>query len=212
MSLTDYQVGSINDKVHYTCGSINFRDYTSNDKEMLLRKLIDFAESYDKITNYYFIAHTETDTFHIHIAFYTFTQVMPSTIINKIADYMKLDSVAINCKKCNSLNAYLKYMLHKDKESIKLGKKQYDLEDIITSDTLASVNSMINMKKGGLDPWYLLEIVLNSHSDFEIQCKIGLSAFRTNYRIITDYKENRISYALMLEEQKKNERSDNLPW
>ena len=50
--------------VHYACGFVDFEGKNADDVPRLLADFVDFVESYNKISKYYLIAHTETDILH----------------------------------------------------------------------------------------------------------------------------------------------------
>ena len=126
---------NLNKQVNYVCGVVNFARYTAEDGSMLMDEMLKIPQEYNRITNYYYIGHDDTDCFHIHFIFYSRGQTLVSTFFNKIMDKMRkfvIDENSIQIDKCNSINAHLRYFLHMDAESKKEGKKQYEVDSIIS--------------------------------------------------------------------------------
>lgn len=198
--------------VYYASGVINYDEKLKDDesKSILIQHLMQFVDNYNRIGNYYFIVHDDTDILHIHFAFVLSSQTRLETIFNKLADVIVYkykdtrDTFGINIEKCSNLNAYLRYMLHIDEASIKQNKKKFDIENIITNDSVNSIEGIINSKKGNIDAYYLRNAVLDSSSDFDLMVKLGLQVYH-KYRYEIDLlKQQRIS--LLLEREKEKER------
>lgn len=203
--------------VYYACGSVNFDNITLH-KETLLDLFVQFADSYSKISKYYFIAHDDTEVFHIHFIYYLSSQVRLMTIFNKMRDFFvsknKLirNEGGINLMKCESINAHLRYFLHIDDKSKKEGKKQYELEDIVSNDDIDIIEGLINSRKGEIDAYYLRDCVLDCANDFELMNKLGLKVFHKYRYEIDILKEMRISLVNMRNQERNDRLDEDLPF
>ena len=203
--------------VYYACGVLNFKDTTST-ADSLLDLCVQFSESYNKISKYYFIAHTDTDILHIHFIFYLSSQVRLMTIFNKMRDFYvsktksMIDEYGINIAKCESINAHLRYFLHKDESSKNECKKQYELEDIVSNDDIDIIEGLINSRKGEIDAYYLRDCVLDCKDDFELMNKLGLKVYHKYRYEIDILKDMRINLVRMREEERNNRLTEDLPF
>ena len=136
-------------------GSVNFNDeyldklkFINSEKylQLLRARFQETITSNNKIMEYYFILHTETDTIHIHFAIILKVQVQLSTMLNYLADSLGVNSLAVNITRMDSLCGSLRYFLHKDKESIELNKKMYEESDIIHNQSEFILKNYLNSK------------------------------------------------------------------
>lgn len=204
--------------VYYACGSVNYDLKTQDDISTLYEHFGKFIESYSKISKYYFIAHTETKTLHIHFVFYLSSQVRLMTLFNKMSDYLVFkyhdtrDSDGINIQKCDSINAYLRYMLHQDDSSKRENKKRYEIEDIISNDDIDIIETLIQSRKGDIDAYYLRDCVLDCSDEFELMNKLGLKVYhKYRYEILT-LREMRVKLAYDRDKERNDRIDSNLPF
>ena len=171
----------LNRFVHYACGFIDFQDSTKEQITELLGDFVNFCESYNKITNYYLLAHYDTDIIHIHYVFYSVSQVQLYTYFNKMRAYFKdkkhlvRGDGGIQVEKCENINAMLLYFLHQDKKSVLANKFKYDLDDFVSNDSLDNIDTMIHSKKGVIDAFFLRDAVLDTQDEFELMVRLGLN-------------------------------------
>lgn len=117
---------SVSDRVTCICGSIDFKDYTPLDYEILRERMFNCVEDWSAVKEYYFIFHDETQTYHMHYILIFKGQQYVSAIVNRFCDHMQVEPVAVNYERLIARNAHLRYLLHIDAKSVKEGKKQYD--------------------------------------------------------------------------------------
>lgn len=195
--------------VHYVCGFVDFDMKTKEDIPSLMESFVKFCDSYSKLTNYYLIAHDETDVLHIHFIFYSLAQVQVMTYFNKMSDWfvdkyhLTRNREGISIAKCENINSHIKYIVHQDKNSIASGKKRYEFEDIISNVDVDTIEKMAQSKKGIVDAYYLRDVVLDSRNDFEIMVKLGLATFHRFANEIRYMKEERAYLLLEREEERK---------
>lgn len=209
---------NLNRFVHYACGFVDFEGKSADDIPQLMESFVKFCESYSKITNYYLIAHDETDCLHIHFVFYSLAQVQVMTYFNKLCDWfvykykLTRDSQGVSIEKCENINAHLKYIVHQDKTSITHQKKRYEIDDIVSNTDVDTIESLINSKKGVIDAYYLRDCVLDCIHDFDIMVKLGLPVYHRYYNEIRYMQENRAYLALQREEERKEREDNALPF
>ena len=183
----------LDDRVTSICGSITFKDYNRNDIPVLEERFYNLINDYHKIKEYYFIFHDETDMLHMHYMFFLTGQQYVSAILNKICDQMIVEPVAVNYERLISRNAFLRYIIHVDKESIKLGKKQYDYLYIRSNVHSGLIKCLIDSKdeKTGLD-FHMLECICVSCTGSEIRIaefldQLYLKHYRQIQLILNNY-------------------------
>lgn len=210
---------NLNRYVNYACGFIDFEGKKEDDVPFLLESCVRFCDSYNQITKYYLMAHTETDCLHIHFIFYSQKNVQLMTYFNKLRAWFvekyKLvrDDQGISLEKCESINGHLRYLTHTDKASVQAGKKKYSIDDFITNDEIENIDTMIHSKKGTIDAYMLRDAVLDCPHEFDLMVRLGLPLYhRYRYEIQT-IREARV----YLEEQRRIEqaekrKNDDLPF
>lgn len=202
-------MADLNRFVYYACGCINYDTKTINDVPSLMDNLCSISSHYNRISKYYYIAHTETDTLHIHFIYYLSSQTRLLTLFNKLREVVKKDirdDGAINIMKCESINAHLRYFLHIDEKSKREGKKVYSIDDIVSNDDIDIIEGFINSRKGEVDAYYLRDCVLDCNDEFELMNKLGLKVYHKYRYEIKTLQENRVRLA----QQRENERSERL--
>ena len=204
--------------VYYACGLVNYDTKSVDDLPSLYAHLVEFAESYNRISKYYFIAHTETDILHIHFIFYLSSQTQLMTIFNKMRKVVVdkyLDTrndEGINLAKCENFNSHMRYILHQDKKSVDEQKKRYEIEDIISNDDIDIIESIIKSVKGEIDAYYLRDCVLDCFDEFELMNKLGLKVYHKYRYEIQILKENRAMLMLQREKEREEKLNNDLPF
>lgn len=191
-------------------GSVNFnedydikRDHNNFDKLLCSRFEDAMTDNYN-IIEYYFILHTETDKLHIHYAIVLKTYDMElSTMLNYLADKLNVNPLAINITRMDSLCGTLKYFLHKDKESISLGKKQYEPSDLISNMSDFIVNNYLNsIKDDDLEIEPLIYLCLGCESESEVYLHIKSLKFCNKHRgLIHQVFEDRLQLKRYLKDK-----------
>lgn len=211
-------MADLNRFVYYACGSINYDTKSIDDIPSLIEHLVTAIDSYNRISKYYLIAHTETDLLHIHFIFYLSSQSRLLTIFNKLRDVLVYkyhdtrNDEGINIAKCESINAHLRYFLHLDEKSKKKGKKVYVLDDIVSNDDIDVIEGLINSRKGEIDAYYLRDCVLDCSDDFELMNKLGLKVYHKYRYEIQNMKEMRASLALKRDNERLEKMDSQLPF
>lgn len=206
------RVVRITDFVSHAMGSVNFRDFASFQKDTIKSVFLEFVKSLGDCDNYYFILHDDTDILHIHyyLHFPRDKRKRCITICNKARDILNLDINAIFCDKCSSPSSWLRYVLHLTKESQEDGKKEYEVDDLVTDFSLEIINSMLNSVKGAIDFDYLVSVVLSCTYDSDIMEKLTIPVFHKYRYEIDVIKQDRSHLLLKSDDMKKEE--DDLPW
>lgn len=137
---------SVSDRVMAVCGSVNFKDYSSLDKEILFNRMDDLLKEWSAVRDYYFIFHDETETYHLHYIFVFSKQQYVSNIVNRLTEGLKVDTDAVNYRKLLHRNSHLRYLLHIDNKSRKEGKKEYPLLDMYTNVNYRLVQCFMDSK------------------------------------------------------------------
>lgn len=137
---------SLDDRPMAICGSINFKDYTALDVGILSARFGEYLDNWLAIKEYYYIFHTETDTLHLHYILIFKKQQYVSTCLNRLCESVGVDTEAVNYRKLMHRNAHLRYMLHIDAESIKLGKQKYEVYQITTNINNGLMSCFVNSK------------------------------------------------------------------
>lgn len=142
MSNKDTEIKSKLDcRVMSAFGSININDV---DKLHLNIDVFQkFLKSVDNISDYFLIAHDDTNTFHIHYLIKLRRQTRLSTIINMLADGLTINTLAINIDKCRGFNQCLRYMIHIDSASKIENKKVYNVVDIVSNHNIDDITSLL---------------------------------------------------------------------
>lgn len=178
-------------------GSVNFNDqYVQALKETCADKNYDYvallkARFQDMLTDnkvimdYYFIPHTETDTLHIHFAIVLKNQVQLSTMLNYIADTLGVNGLAVNITRMDSLCGSLRYFLHKDKESMLLGKKVYNDSDIIHNQNDFIFKNYLNSNNDDdISIPHLVFLALGCSCESEIYLHLESTKFCNKYKYL----------------------------
>lgn len=194
------------------CGSINFIEYSHNDLPRLLQELEDRLKSLSIVENYYLIAHYETNTPHIHYAIELTGQKRKKTMLN---DFVRLgyNREAVNCFPMGHLNAQVRYFLHQDTKSIELGKKRYEIDDLVSSMCYEYLIDLVQLEEDKMNVEKLISICLESGGNkISIMKRIGLEKYhkwRFEINEILNY-----DYHLRLARDKERERrkTDDLPF
>lgn len=200
--------------VHYACGFVDFEGKLEKDLPFLYESFIKFCDSYKKITKYYLIGHTETDCLHIHFVFYSQSQVQLMTYFNKMRSWfvekyqVTRDGNGISIAKCESINSYLKYCTHTDKESKALNKKEYSIDDFVSNDDVEIIDSLIHSKKGTIDAYMLRDAVLDCPHEFDLMTKLGLNVYHRYRYEIKILQENRAFLQAEREKEKQQKIED----
>ena len=175
-------------------GSVNFNEQyvdglklQDNEKYQLLLK----ARFQEKLTNnkyvmeYYFIIHYETDTLHIHFALILKAQVQLSTMLNYLADSLGVNSLAVNITRLDSLCGALRYFLHKDRESIELGKKMYDESDMVHNQSDFIYKNYLNSNSDDdISIPHLVYLALGCSCESEIYLHLESTKFCNKYKYL----------------------------
>lgn len=179
-------------RVRSICGSVNLKDYSVSDVGNLTYKLVDYLNDKSVVKEYYFIFHTETDTLHFHYILIFNRQQMLKTWILKFSECLGLEEIAINIDVLAYRNAHLRYMLHIDEESKKVGKKVYDISSIVTNMNPKLLSAFIHSKNDSdkLDI-YSLELIC-------VQC-MGNIVEIMEFLDLTLYHKYRFEIGLILE-------------
>lgn len=199
---------SLDSFVYYAYGFVNFDNKALSDVPDLLVHFVKFATEYNRVDKYYFIAHTETDVLHIHFVLSMSSQTRLMTIFNKLYKALEndvRDVNAITIDKAANFNFQISYILHRDKQSIASGKKQYDIEDIVTNDTITSIEGILSSKKGNCDAYFLRDAVLDSLNEFDLMVKLGLPVYHRYRFEIQRLQEMRAQLILMRNEEKERD-------
>lgn len=207
---------NLNKYVHYACGVINFDIKTHDDLSGLMDLFVKFVDSYNNISDYFLIAHDETNVPHIHFIFYSHKQVQVMTYYNKLRNWFvdkyhaTRDEKGINIDKCESINAHLKYLVHRDKESIALNKKQYSSDDFVSNQDSEYIDNLIASKKGVIDAYLLRDAVLDTTSEFDLMVKLTLPVFHRYRDEIRIIRENRAFLKLQREEERRQSKIESI--
>lgn len=193
-------------------GSINFKEYTKEDLPVLLMNLTNHLDNLSFVENYYLIAHNETDTPHIHYALELTGQKRLKTLLN---DFSRLgyNRESVNIDKLGFLNATIKYFLHADEESIKEGKKLYQLEDIVTNMPYEYLEDLLCLDDDEMNTERLIQICIECEGNkIQIMRRLGLKTFhkwRCEIDVILNY-EMGLRYAR--DKERERRKNDDLPF
>lgn len=193
-------------------GSINFKEYTKEDLPVLLMNLTNKLDNLSFVENYYLIAHNETDTPHIHYALELTGQKRLKTLLN---DFSRLgyNRESVNIDKLGFLNATIKYFLHADEESIKEGKKLYQLEDIVTNMPYEYLEDLLCLDDDEMNTERLIQICIECEGNkIQIMRRLGLKTFhkwRCEIDVILNY-EMGLRYAR--DKERERRKNDDLPF
>lgn len=203
---------TLDNRVLSCCGSVNFADLTHKD---LPRLLCDMEMKFKQcawIENYYLIAHYETDTPHIHYVLELTGQKRLKTLLN---DFEKFgyNRLAVNIDKLGFLSSQLRYFLHKDEESIKEGKQQYEVDDIVSSMCYEYLIDMISLEDDNMTAERLIQICIESDGNkIKIMKRLGLKEFHKWRFEIADILNYEYSLRLARDKERERRKLDDLPF
>lgn len=193
-------------------GSINFKEYSQSDLPVLLENLSNHLDNLSFVENYYLIAHNETDTPHIHYALELTGQKRLKTLLN---DFSRLgyNRESVNIDKLGFLNATIKYFIHADEESIKEGKKLYQLDDIVTNMPYEYLEDLLCLDDDEMNTERLIQICIECEGNkIQIMRRLGLKTFhkwRCEIDVILNY-EMGLRYAR--DKERERRKNDDLPF
>lgn len=190
-------------RVTRICGVFTLFD--NQDENDIFNRLLLFFETFTDRLHYYMIKHDDADRIHWHYAIICTKAIRLGTMINKIADFMNVDNTQISAESMNSRSAMLTYFLHLDS----VDKKQYDLKDIRSDESLQTIADYINANGDELTAIQLIKYVLQYPREFELLVAIGLPLYH-KYR----YEINMLNDNYMLLSQRYSFllKENNLPF
>lgn len=170
-------------------GSIN-----DNDKILTIESIKKMFIDFVNVSDFYFICHDDTNTLHYHYLIKLKKQTRLSTIINFIADYLSINTLAINIDKCRGFNQCLRYMLHIDDSSKIDNKKVFDVADIVSNDNIENINNFLQSDDDDLMSFeFLIKGVLKYSKTSDLIKYFGLKnyhKYRFEIRDLLDEKLN----------------------
>lgn len=188
----------ITDRVTSCCGIISCDLDDVNDIKI---RFWDVLDTYSRCQQFYYIVHDsdeDTPFKHIHFILCFKGQQSLQRVLNVISEGLNINVDAIQLDKLNSLGGYLRYILHVDKESVKLNKHQYSITDIVSNQVQEIIQSYIDSKDEDISTDVLINLVIDTNYDYEIMDIIGIKLYhkyRYEIKVLRDeqgiLRENR---------------------
>lgn len=203
---------NMDSRVIACCGSINFKDKTHSDLPNILKEFVGKVTSCLFVENYYCISHDDTDTPHIHYVLELNAQKRLKTLLN---DFEKLgyNRGAVNIDKLGFLNSSLKYFLHQTDDSIKDGKKQYSIDNIVSNMPYEYLENCICSDDDTLNVDRLIAICLECEGNkVMIMRKLGLKLYHKFRCEINDVLNYEYTLRLARDKERERRRNDDLPF
>lgn len=141
MSVRDKKrVADFESKQTEHCGNVQLNDFYTDDVVEIRKIFVNAFENLPFVDSYYFIVHDtnhgeDSNYIHVHFIILLKCQIRCSTLCNKIAELLHVNTLAVSDDKLISIVAMLKYFLHMTEESKEDGKKQYEPYEIISNDS-----------------------------------------------------------------------------
>ena len=203
---------TLESRVVAICGSINFIEYNHTDLPSLIRELESKLKCCSWVENYYLISHYETDTPHIHYAIEFTGNKRLKTALN---DFERLGyrRESVNIDKLGFLSATLRYFLHLDEESIKEGKQQYQVLDIVSSMPYEYISDMISLEDDKLNVEKLIQICIDCGGNkIQIMRRLGLDLFHKWRYEINEILNYDTSLRFARDKERERRINDDLPF
>lgn len=177
--------------------NLNCRTTQFNIVISLKTEPIDFYTRLDRVLNeifmcnYLYITHDkdlnsegEIKTKHVHILIFNNNErVRFSTMINKLAELLNVNPLAISIDKIISLNGSIQYLIHKND----LDKTQYDIADIQHNLDIEELELYLNTKNESLTSDRIIQVVRSCNCDsILIMKELGLNIYRAYRPVIVD--------------------------
>lgn len=201
------------DRCQRFCGSINLDQYDKSVLPQLLEHFESCCKDSDRIKEYYLIGHTETNTLHIHFILILRGLCRPKTILRLLESFQLGRTLeAINLKKLSSIGAHLRYIVHQDEKSIKSGKVQYDVSQIVSNMPIELIEDYISLQDDSLNTERLINICIECGDIIEVMKRLGLSTYhkyRDEVKTIFNY-DYRLRVVRDIERERK--KRDSLPF
>lgn len=129
-------------------------------------------------------------TIHYHIVLKCASRYRISTMLYRIADTLKLftsdELSCVHIQKCDSLPLAIQYLTHKNNPN----KYQYSADDVITNINYDDFIDLYNSKSDTeVNTKYLVNLVKQGYTDFEIMALIGLGRYHLYKGAINDIRQ-----------------------
>lgn len=121
-------------------------------------------------------------TTHYHIVSKTTKRTRMATIINKLAELLKIDTLCISCRKCLSYTGAIQYLVHKNDKD----KAQYPIDDIVSSINREELTLVIEADNHEITLDRLYYTIKHAHSLYDVMKEIGLSNYVGYRNVIKD--------------------------
>lgn len=120
---------------------------------------------------------------HIHlVGLYKTARTRLGTILTDLANYLKIDTLAVSIDKMSDLVGSLHYLIHKDNKD----KHQYDVKEIITNISEGEMATYMVSDSKFMSIEYLIGVVNTSNGLIEVMRSIGLSNYHMYRNVILD--------------------------
>ena len=112
------------------------------------------------------------------------------TIINKLAQYLGIDTTLVSCKKCVTYIGSLQYLIHKND----LEKYQYLESNIVTNMDREDLHSLLVSDNDDISLDRIINLVQNCRSLTELIKEVGLSTYVGYRNVIIDLWKDKYNY------------------
>lgn len=168
----------LSDRTKKFCGSINFKELNNCENlDIKVKLLYHILECNPLIDTFYLIGHGETETKHLHYIICYKNQIRGQTVLNYLAEAMEVNPLAVNIQKLAFIGSHLRYIIHQDPDSIKLGKKRYEITDIQSNDNKEIIEGYISSKSDDLTYDFLRRLVIAYPHEYQIMERLELKLY-----------------------------------
>lgn len=199
-------MNKLDTKVLKIAGVLSYKDLDKScfidieDTKDLIKKAFDSNSSIDE---YYIIYHHDAEISHFHYCLVLKRQVRLKTMLNYIADTLKINPLAVSIDKCNNVSSMIRYFLHIDSEE----KFKYKIEDIESNMSLDIIKNYIDSDDDSLSFRRLCQICDGSN-EIDVMATLGLKLFHKYRYEIKLLCDNQYSIDRILEKASKTDPLD----
>lgn len=162
---------------------------TINNIDINIDDLISWIDFNNNLIEYYsFILHDKDNVYaHYHLLLHFNKKIEPTSLINNVARFFKININNVECKPCSNFRSYSRYLIHLDNPE----KFQYSIDEVKTSDFemyCQIINSSIDcfVKFDDFDINKLIQICLMAKSLIEVYSIVGIEKSQKYRFIIQD--------------------------
>lgn len=169
-----YKNVSLDSKPTEMFGNVQLGKYYTQDIVQIRKDFVNCFESIKPIDSYYFIVHDDSTYLHVHFVILLSCQVRLSTMINRIAEILNVDTLAVSLTQMVSIVGSLKYFLHMTDLSKEDGKKEYSPYELISNESDLIIRGYLDSETdNNVSTRFIRDLVIACDTKSDVLLKIN---------------------------------------